>query len=243
MNTINDETLVLFHYGELDPLEMNALRTRMTKDDALAQRYAELAAMLDTVPEPEGERDEFYGRRVWTGIESRLPVVRRESTVSWWRIAGMAAALGIVAITAYQFGQSTAPVTPVVVERGAVSDADRARVIKASLRSHMESASRLFMELENTESMGVVDVEAEKNWAATLLVANRLYRFAAEQAGQERIVRVLEDMEPMLIELANSEHTLTDEEFQALRRRLETNNLTFKASVTTRSLRPEGAGI
>lgn len=253
MNHIGDEQLLLFHYAELDAATMEKVRQAMVDDAALAARYAELAAMLDAVPEPDIERDEFYGRRVWAAIEPQMEKTHTGgggAGGAWWRMAGLAAAFALVAVTAYHFGQVTAPLQPVMTgmpdnssqaDNGTARDG-KTRVINASLRQHIDSASRLFLEIENAEDMPVVDVEAEKNWAMTLLVANRLYRFAAEQAGQRRVAQVLTDMEPMLIELANSDSTMTDEEFRRLRQRLVNNNLVFKATATSRSLEDKLAG-
>lgn len=239
MSQVSDDTLLLFHYGELAESEMDRLREWLATDAALAERYADLAAMLDSVPEPDAARDDFYGRRVWQAIEPRLDKTAGNATKhSWWRMTGLAAGIGLVAITAYQLGRNTAEIpTPeqAFVEAPERSDG-RSRFVQASLRNHMNSASRLFLEIENAESYGVVDVEAERNWAMTLLVANRLYRLAAEQSGQARIAQVLADMEPMLIELANSDRVVSDAEFNALRQRLANSDITFKANATSRSL-------
>ena len=244
MSQVSDETLLLFHYGELADDEMQQLRERLHDDAELAQRHADLSAMLAAVPEPQATRDDFYGRRVWQGVESRL---EQESDnmpgTPWWRITGLAAGIGIVAIAAYQAGQvtSTMPTPTQAVVDSPDRDSGRARFVQASLRNHMNSASRLFLEIENAESYGVVDIEAERNWAMTLLVANRLYRYAAEQAGQKRVAQVLADMEPVLIELTNSDRVVTNAEFNALRQRLDNSNITFKAGATSRSLNEQQA--
>jgi hypothetical protein len=61
--------------------------------------------------------------------------------------------------------------------------------------------------------------------------SNRLYRRAAERSGQRRIVALLDELEPLLLELAHSEAAAPDDLANA-QRRIENTDLLFKLRVT-----------
>lgn len=250
MQPVNDDELILLYYGELDAREADALRARLADDPELAARFAEFSSMLDGAPDlPVPERDEFYGRRVWARVDAALDEKRgrvsslREFFMPGFRVAGGVLVVSMVALVAFQLGrQSSAPDANVIADVSdvttATSDNDRqARLLQASLVTHFDGAERLLTEIANSET-GEVNLEAEKEWAKVLLVANRLYRFAAVQAGQHRIAQLLGDMEPVLIELANGAGQLTPDEYRVLRQSIAERDLLFKVRSTNIALQP-----
>lgn len=257
MQTINEETLILFYYGELDDAEAEALRARLAADPALAEAFARLTAELDGLPEPAAPaRDANYGRRVWARVDAAIEAEERSRAIGWreWllpkfpaamKLAGAAFVLAAVGVVAFQLGRQ-APTEPSVtivesVPAGTAGD-QRARLLEASLVTHLDSADRLLTEIANNQS-AEIDIEAEKDWAKTLLVANRLYRFAAEQAGQHRIAQLLADMEPVLIELANGAGQLTPDEYRVLRQSISDRDLLFKVRTTNNALKPQNVQL
>ena len=67
----------------------------------------------------------------------------------------------------------------------------------------------------------------EQQWAQQLLMSNRLYAKAAEQSGQWRIVAILNEMEPLLIEMASDPEQALSTRSQ-LQQRIKTKGLVFK---------------
>ena len=241
MQPVNDETLVLLYYGELDAREADAVRAQLAADPALAARFAELSAALNGAPDlPVPPRDEFYGRRVWARVDATLAEPAEEGLAARWfpklRWAGGVLVMGMVAVIAFQLGRHAPPPADVIAETP-VADDRQARLLQASLVNHLGEAERLLTEISNSE-MATVDLDAEKDWAKVLLVANRLYRYAAEQAGQHRIALLLADMEPVLIELANGAGELTPEEYHVLRQSVAQRDLLFKVRSTNIALQP-----
>ena len=250
MQTLDEETLVLFYYGELNDAEMDAVRARLATDAELATRFTHLSAELNAVPEPEvPERDELYGRRVWARVDAALDereiASKREFFPRWpvFKFAGGLLAVSLVAVIAFQLGRHAPPTETMITNTvSAPADDYQARLLNASLVNHFGDAERLLTEIANSDS-AEVDIEAEKEWAIVLLVANRLYRFAAEQAGQHRIVQLLGDMEPVLIELANGAGQLTPEEYRVLRQSISERDLLFKVRSTNYALKPQSAQL
>lgn len=254
MRPVNEETLLLLYYGELDAADAEAVRSLLAQDEELAATFARLVAELDAIPEPATpERDEFYGRRVWARVDAALDA---DASRGWrlprWPVlqfAGGALVIAMVAVVAFQMGRMTPPVMPtqivhVPVEADANNSSNntQARLLEASLVRHFDSADRLLTEIANNQS-GEVDIESEKEWAKVLLVANRLYRFAAEQAGQVRIAQLLADMEPVLIELANGAGQLTPIEYQMLRQSISDRDLVYKVRSTNIGLKPKQGSL
>lgn len=253
MQPVNDDKLILLYYGELDVREADALRARLAAEPELAARFAELSAALDGAPDlPVPERDEFYGRRVWARVDAALDerrgwfVTIRNAFMPGFRFAGGVLVASMIALVAFQLGrQSSAPDANMIADAAGITTAapasDRqAQLLQASLVTHFDNADRLLTEIANNRN-GEVDIEAEKDWAKVLLVANRLYRYAAEQAGQHRIAQLLGDMEPVLIELANGAGQLTSDEYRVLRQSIADRDLLFKVRTTNMTLQPKPA--
>lgn len=253
MRPVNEETLVLLYYGELDAADAEAVRSLLAQDEELAARFAQLAVELDAIAEPAmPERDEFYGRRVWARVDAALD----EQAASHWklpgwpvlRFAGGALVIAMVVVAAFQMGRMTPPAMPTMIADVPVDatahngNNTQARLLEASLVRHFDSADRLLTEIANNQS-GEVDIESEKEWAKVLLVANRLYRFAAEQAGQTRIAQLLADMEPVLIELANGAGQLAPDEYRMLRQSISDRDLVYKVRSTNIGLKPKQGSL
>ncbi|HEX7088376.1 MAG TPA: hypothetical protein VF198_18600, partial [Vicinamibacterales bacterium] len=177
-------------------------------------------------------------------LEPKLPARPGESgggRSAWrWQPWMAVAAAIVLAVGAFLAGRASrvneapADATPVRAERldpAAIRD----RVVLAALGEHLDRTERTLVELVNSDVDGRVDISAEQAWARDLLEANRLYRQAAQ--GRPALAQVLDDLEPVLIEIANSPPRLTAAEFQSLRDRIEERSLLFKVRVTGAELR------
>jgi hypothetical protein len=110
-------------------------------------------------------------------------------------------------------------------------------VVLAALGEHLDRTERGLVQLVNADAGARIDITAEQTWARDLLEANRLYRQAASGADAPALSQVLDDLEPVLLEIANSPSRLTSEEFRALRERIEAGSLVFKVRVTGADVR------
>jgi hypothetical protein len=70
--------------------------------------------------------------------------------------------------------------------------------------------------------------------AGTLLSANRLYRRAAEHAGQRRVAAVLAELEPFLAQLADAPESF---DLRRSQERIESGDLLFKVRITRNNLK------
>jgi hypothetical protein len=207
------------------------------------------------------ERGDEYGAQVWAAIESRLP--SRESGISvsdtarppaavvarWSPWLAAAAAL-IIAAGSYWLGRQSAtpPSTGVgttatnAPSSAAPGSGIRERVVLAALGEHLDRTERTLVELVNSDPGAQVDISAEQAWARDLLEANRLYRQAAGAQGPA-LTQLLDDLEPVLLEIANSPARLTSDEFEGLRARIDARSLVFKVRVTGANVRARAQAL
>jgi hypothetical protein len=252
MNHITDEDLIAYALDDLEAGTNAATAAHLETCAACRAALDEIAATLSLAGRLEvPERGEHYGAEVWARIEGRLdrraeeprktdvpPPHRSRAWLLPWLAA---AAVALIAVGAYWLGRHSVAPAPVIEtaeeraapERGAI----RERVVLAALGEHLDRTERALVELVNAEPGARVDISAEQAWARDLLEANRLYRQAASGADAPALSQVLDDLEPVLLEIANSPARLTSEEFKALRERIESRSLVFKVRVTGADVR------
>lgn len=221
MNTPTDEDLILLYYGEHDDPR---LAKRVAQDPALNARLDALArdlAQLDPLAPPQ--REQGYGEKVWLRILPRLeddptPATWLDRVHRWMLQPRLSLAGGIafcvVAAVAFFAGQQYRTSAADPTETPAIALNGQA-ILMQQVAGHLGAADRFLTAYVNETQRS----ESEAAWAQELLLSNRLYRQAAAAAGHHRIVRVLAEIEPLLIEMANQslghgEHATqpTDEE-------------------------------
>jgi hypothetical protein len=237
MRHYSDDELVLYHYGE------SRHRVRIDQHlqtcTACAETYRLIATTLRTVGDlPVPERDDRYGLEVWQRIRHNLPVQEARWWMAWYRpmLATAAVALTVAAFAAGRLW-SPAPstrVAPTQVTAMTPDAGDRIRL--AAIGDHLEQSERVLLDLVNVEGQSV-DVSGQQASASDLIGANRLYRQAAERAGDESVASLLDDLERNLIEIVNGPSTLTPAELEAMRMRLDAAALLFKVRILSEELR------
>jgi len=229
-----DEELILFFYGEHE--SPGEIENELAADPELAHRYAALRrelSALDRLPAPE-PRPGLEGR-MWARLAPSLEQPSRRFAVprGWFGWAAVTTAVLVVALGGYFAGRAVRP-TPtesVVAETlKALPPAARDRVLQAALADHLDSSQRLLLEVAN----GAPSLDEERAWASTLLSANRLYRRAAERAGQRRVAAVLGELEPLLTQLAEAPESF---DLAVSQRQIKSADLLFKVRITRNNLK------
>ena len=196
-----DEALILYFYGEHESPE--EIERALAADPELARRYEILKRELSALDglTPPDPRPGIEGR-MWARVApelSRRPAFRP----GWLGWAGFATAAAVLAFGAFLAGRTVrvSPDETTVVEGlKALPPEARDRVLQAALADHLESSQRLLVEVAN----GAASFEDERARASDLLSANRLYRLAAERAGERRVAAVLTELESVLSDLADA---------------------------------------
>jgi len=213
---ITDEDLVLLFYGEHDD---PALAVTVAESETLSARYEALCQELKRADAyaPPG-RDEDYGAEVWQRISPRLEdrrLARPGGFRTWlssfmqprFSLAG-ALALALVALVAFSLGRQSGPEIsgqggPVELVNDStfspsLADIDPNRLLLHSVATHLEQVNRMLTRFVNNSEAGT----GEADDATDMLVANRLYRRAAQSKGDTKLASFLAELEPLLMELA-----------------------------------------
>jgi hypothetical protein len=233
-NRPDDEELTLYFYGEHPAPD--ELERALAADPERARRYERLRRELEALGaiEPPEPRAGLEGR-LWHRLAPELAAApaRRARIGSGWARFALAAAAAL-ALVAGGFLAGRVTRTPPAAEVAAAAPAPlaaeaRERLLEASLVAHLEGSERLLVELANDP--GDTDFAAdERRFAETLLASNRLYRRAAERAGQRRVAALLAELEPLLIELSHPNGT--GGAVATAKQHLESRDLLFKVRVT-----------
>lgn len=203
-------------------------------------RIEAVLAVLNSMSVPDPGED--YERRVWQQIAPRLS--EKPVYVSRWalffttrHLVAVSALAGVI-VLAFVLGRMSIPEAPGVN----VMDANkvRERVLVVAVGDHLGRSEMVLMELENTSptvhGQHTVDISATQRRAERLLDENRLYRQTALQEGDQGMATTLDELERVLLDIANSPDTVTSTQFESLRKRIEDRGILFKVRVVNQDL-------
>jgi hypothetical protein len=235
MRHYTEDDLVLHHYGE--GRRRDELDQHLHTCPACEARYREIADTLEIVGDAGiPERDDRYGLEVWQRIRHDLP----SQEAPWWRqrpgLAGAVVLVIVAAFTAGRFWTRPTSAPPGGVRSGDPAPGAGERIRLAAISDHLEQAERVLLDIINVDGQSI-DVSGQQAWAADLIDSGRLYRHAAERAGDETAAGILDEVERNLLEIVHGPSTLTPGELGALRARLDAAALLFKVRVLANELR------
>jgi len=219
MNHLNDEQLTDVYYGE--PSEhLNAC-------EECRGRLAHLRQLLDAFNEfPIPRRAAGHGAEMWTRVLAKLPPERPKNVwLRWWVLTPALASLLVIAFFIGRVSQAP--------QAQGISETARERVLLMSLSDHLERSQIVLENVANDEP-GSADLADERDRAHELLGVNRLLRQTAVRLGDEKDAALLEDLERVLLDVANSP------DLARTQRQIDQDGLLFKVRVTSVSSRERG---
>jgi len=254
MSHLTQEEFVLSYYGE--PELGPDRRQHLASCDACVAELAALAAVLDKVtplevPEPAPE----FEARVWDRLQWRLRGERRRAN-NWMKWAAVAATVAIAFFAGILWKSSnraavestnvaTATTTATGIQTGAQQQQSRDRILLVVVGEHFDESERMLVELTNITPDGSNDITAARGRAQELLASNRLYRTSATDRGEGDVATLLDELEPVLMQLAHAPDEIDAEELRSMQKRVESKGLVFKLRVvradvdrTARTSRP-----
>jgi hypothetical protein len=223
---LNDDDLVLLHYGE----DAGRARAHLEACPECAERLRLLGTTLALAGAPETpEPDDGFEARVWARLQPQLAapaerVARPSWRPHWPRAAGLAAlaaSLAVAFLLGREFPSRPQPLSPAV----------RERVLLVAVDEHLERTRLVLLELSNAPAGEGLDVSLQRSAAHDLVSANRLYRRSAARSDEPALVAVLEELERVLTEVAAGPDALGPRELEALQERIESRGLLFKCRV------------
>jgi hypothetical protein len=236
MMHINDDQLILYHYKEAD--EADAIEAHLDECEKCRSEYERLQRVLSAVDSaPVPERSEKYGRQVWEKLRPQIakkPEAQRIAVFPTRRVVWVAAVAASLILAFFLGKYSPREETPIAEKRGGGSPE---RVLLVAVGDHLERSQMMLVELVNAEGNGTIDISSEQARVHDLVADNRLFRMAAERDGDPAVASVLDELERILMEIANSPSELPTAEFETFRRDIEDEGLLFKVRVIRSQVR------
>jgi hypothetical protein len=248
-----DEDFVLDYYGELDAADRQRMRAHLAWCADCQQADRDVRATLrlvdvTQVPDPPAS----FEREMWARIEPQLHVeADRQSWAAWLRSslradavlwprlvwAGGVAAAVVLAFFVGRAGRPEAPAPSTATTRAASFLAARERVLDAEVEDHFERSQRVLSELVNYDTGSPVALASDQERAADLVAAGRVYRRTADALGDTATSELLEDLERVLLDVANGSADPTPREVESWRERIDQQDLVFRLRVVGAELR------
>jgi hypothetical protein len=230
----------LIGYRDGETKERVAIAAHLKECDECREELTRIEAVfgaLDAMPIPDPGED--YGERVWQRISPRLG----EKKARWWESLFVPQRLlalgGVVAllILAFVAGRWTRPPLPVGDQADAAKV--RERVLVLAVGEHLGRTEMMLMELENApakKGQKAINISETQHRAEDLVEENRLYRQTALKEGDQAMASTLDELERVLLDIANSPEELTPAAFEKIRKRIEEQGLLFKVRVVKQGL-------
>ena len=240
---------MLIYYGELDA-------GHVRECTECAEELARMARVLDQVnaievPEPDQE----YEAQVWNRLSWRLRGEKRKSksAVRWLAAAAMIMLAFITGLLvnrreaqpqiAVKTPQSVTPAAGQDTPGGAAepvkasTQQQRDRILLVVVGDHFDESERVLVELTNLTPDGETDITTEQKRAEELLASNRLYRRTARDRGEENVATLLDELEPVLMQIAHAPSQMSENDLRRIQKRVEAKGLVFKLRVVRAGVR------
>ncbi len=156
---------------------------------------------------------------------------RADPWAYWWTAVPAMAALLVVAFLAGRYSQSK--------NSGAIPQQARQRVLLIAMGNHLDRSEILLAELANA-SPGDPSLGDQRSSARDLLDENRLLRQTAARSGDLSHAAVLDELERVLMDVANSPSQISSDELESLQKRIESEGLLFKVRVISSNIHDKG---
>jgi len=255
----HEDDLVLHYYGELRGHEAGALESHLRECAACRDSFARLEQVLHAVddapvPEPSAEFERAVWARLRPGLRANRPErasvfgirpsafgLRHSPSIPRWVFASGIAALVVIAFLTGALWRQTRPQPggagrPEEPTQASFTADLRERLLLAVVGEHLERTELVLVELLNARGVATVDISAEQARAQELTLENRLYRQTAQSVGNLPVVSLLDQLDLVLTEVAGGPPVIRAADLDAMRRRIEGQNLLFKVQVVRSAL-------
>jgi hypothetical protein len=229
---LTDDQLVLLYYRE--PLEEAALDGHLAGCALCLGRFQTLTRVLhlvaqEDIPEPAGDFEARMTAQVLAAAKKpesgrilQFPFMSSRTA----RFLAAGAALAACLILAFSVGRRLGRVE----EQTLTASQTQERVLLTALGEHLGRSRVTLVELKNRE-VSAGDLKALQAAADNLVTASRLFRAAAERAGEGQIASVMEETERLLVRFAAAPDAEAKDELDGLRKRVDSRDLLFRLQV------------
>ncbi|HEY6137022.1 MAG TPA: hypothetical protein VI670_04595 [Thermoanaerobaculia bacterium] len=238
MEHLDRDTLVLLHYGEDVP---PGAREHLLRCEACRSERELLRRVLDAVDQA-AETPELapaWEEHLWNRLRWKL---ERRRDRSWMFAAAAAAAVAIAVLVGYRLAPRSTP-APVKQQAATTKTAPastaegRERVLLVVVGDHFDRSERMLTEIKNATAEAPPVIIADREAMEDLVRKNRLYLDAAYASGQTSLANTLEELQPLLLELARAPEKPSARDLQMMQKRIEKRGALFELRVAGEQIR------
>ncbi len=254
MKHLNEQELVEYRYADAAERAEAALHLHECAEcRAEYERLERVLAAMDALPVAEPAAD--YEAQLWRKLAPQLGERKRGFDWSAWREwlaprrlvpIGAVAMLILGAFLAGRYLPRKGHEANVAenVSQPAPQQV-RERILLVAVGDHLDRAQTVLLEISNAEADGTgkeakrgeVDISQEQERAESLLAANRIYRQTAEHSGDNTVANVLDELEPVLMDIVHSPSMVSGMELAEIQKRIDDQGLLLKVRVLDSSVR------
>ena len=236
--------LILYIENELEQDEKEFVEKKLASDPEWQSEYQELKAtfeVFDDLPDQEPPREyfrNFYDRLqpklenkslLTKAIEWLMPGQQLRPAVA---IAGFAATFVIVGLIISNVYLTNEPIPSRKETTIKISRTEG--FLENATRQHLERTQMLLTDVANIssdEDYYLEKVNDSLSASEMLLSDNRTYRLAAEKANDQDLVEVLNEIEVILMDLANMDEEMADYALPSIQKRIRKKNFLIKIEI------------
>jgi hypothetical protein len=236
---LSDDQLVLLYYRE--PLEEAGFDGHLAACAECMARFEALTRVLqavgqDDIPEPAGDFEARLTAHVLAAAKGAPAhaAPERGRLLHFPRIPrylAAGAALAACLVLTFSVGRRLGRVEEQTLSAAKTQE----RVLLTALGEHLGRSRVTLVELKNRD-VSTADLKDLQAAADNLVTASRLFRAAAERAGEGQIAGVMEETERLLLRFAAAPDAEAKDELDGLRRRVESRDLLFRLQVMEASV-------
>jgi hypothetical protein len=230
MRHLTEEELTDSYYGDVTCEGEEHLRS-CSECQATLARLADILRPLDQylVPEPASD----FEARLWTKLADQLP---QKTGWRWPVLRPMVMGPALASLLLLPLGIG------LLMQRGSqpagISAQAQTRVLSSTLTDHLDRSQILLAEVANA-NLDPDALKSVQDRARDLVDENRLLRLANGRVGANSSGAVLEDLELILVSLANAAADSSPDDLSALQKRIDDEGLRFKMRIINDDLRRE----
>jgi hypothetical protein len=139
-------------------------------------------------------------------------------------------------VAAFWAGRISGPVAP-LTDTNAVAQVEPESVLRTAVGDHLDRTQMMLVELVNADTDHADVLAGEQARAADLVAANRIMYQSALRSGDTQIVDILEDLERVLMEIANAPPAVSSKEITDLQSQITSEDLLFRLRVIASEMR------
>jgi len=238
---LTEDELILHYYGETERADTARVESHLescAECQSAKEKLHSVMALVDSAAPVEAPIG--FERIAWARLE---PALDRNARSGWrtffwfpqWALAGGVAALVLAAFVAGRFSGGGAVVT--TPNATVVASVEPERVLQTAVDDHLDRTQMMLVELANADVDGADVLAGEQARAGDLVAANRVILQSAMQSGDAQVIDILEDLERVLLEVANAPANATSNDLTDLQSRITREDLLFRLRVIASEMR------